>query len=176
MVKDFNGTPVGLYVVADGGYALRPGIHIPYVIKVDMPGAPANSVLRPYMRDYNYYHSSTRMVVEQAFGVLKGRWRILLVTDKFPYTPKTILKMVQACAVLHNICIDEDDMLPRREYVDHGEGSRWSVMNLADSLNLPQTQGLFQGRCERDAVAAYILALHAGGEEGGLNIEFDEDV
>ena len=176
LVRDFNGTPVGLYVVADGAYALRSGIHIPYVKRFDMPGTPENAELLPYMRDYNYYHSSTRMVVEQAFGILKGRWRMLLVTDKFPYKPKTILMMVTACAVLHNICVTENDMIPRREYVNHGEGSRWSVLNRADALELPPHQGLFQGRCERDAVAAHITALHAGGEDGGLNIDFDDDV
>ena len=176
LVKDFNGTPVGLYVVADGGYALRSGIHTPYNKRHDMPGAPPNAELLPHMRDYNYYHSSTRMVVEQAFGILKGRWRMLLVTDKFPYKPETVHMMTTACAVLHNICTQENDMLPRREYVDHSEGSRWAVLNRADALNLTPNEGLFQGRCERDAVAAFVTALHAGGEDGGLNLEFDDDI
>ncbi|XP_017469846.1 PREDICTED: uncharacterized protein LOC108361668 [Rhagoletis zephyria] len=66
-------------------------------------------ILNESQRKFNEIHSSTRMVVENAFGLLKGRFRRLL-----RFTEQTDLKVitnivVSAC-VLHNICISFDDL------------------------------------------------------------------
>lgn len=34
--------------------------------------------LIPRQRTYNYYHSSTRIVIEHTFGLMKGRWKRLM--------------------------------------------------------------------------------------------------
>ena len=52
--------------------------------------------------DFNKSLSSARIVIEQAFGLLKGRWRCLLTkldesVDKVPET-------ITVCCILHNIC------------------------------------------------------------------------
>ncbi|XP_055842625.1 uncharacterized protein LOC129909576 [Episyrphus balteatus] len=62
---------------------------------------------------FNYLHSSTRMVVENAFGLLKTRFRRL----KFFEGPNIgfIVNCVVATCVLHNICIDANDL---EEWVD----------------------------------------------------------
>lgn len=52
---------------------------------------------------YNYRHSSARMVVEQTFGLLKGRFRILLFTNESSIP--TVNAITMACCILHNICI-----------------------------------------------------------------------
>eukprot|EP00644_Phytophthora_capsici_P002196 jgi/Phyca11/114774/e_gw1.27.507.1 len=52
--------------------------------------------------------SSTRMVIEGAFGLLKERFRIL----KKPLeerTPRASVRVVVACLVLHNLLIDFQD-------------------------------------------------------------------
>jgi hypothetical protein len=51
------------------------------------------------------------MVVEHAFGMLKGRWRMLLKKIDMPL--RTIPDIVTTCLCLHNLCIihgDEFDM------------------------------------------------------------------
>ncbi len=47
------------------------------------------------------------MVVEGAFGQLKGRWRVLM--RKNECKEGTLQTMSLACVVLHNICIDLND-------------------------------------------------------------------
>lgn len=56
-------------------------------------------------REFNYFISATRNVVENAFGLLKGRFRRLRRLDNVDRMPcsKIIL-----CCILHNICIDEN--------------------------------------------------------------------
>ena len=51
---------------------------------------------------YNYRQSRARMVVENAFGRLKGRWRVLLkrLDNRLDPVPHIIM----TCATLHNIC------------------------------------------------------------------------
>ena len=60
---------------------------------------------------WNFIQSSTRMAVERAFGMLKGRWRILLKKMYMPLC--SIPDMITACLYLHNLCLihaDEFDM------------------------------------------------------------------
>ena len=64
-----------------------------------------------------------RMVVEQAFGCLKGRWRILLKEIYCTDIERTI-KIIHACCILHNLCIDTGDLLSEdidREIEDDDE-------------------------------------------------------
>ena len=51
---------------------------------------------------FNYRLSRARMVVECAFGRLKGRWRSLLKRNDT--NVKFLPKYIAACCVLHNIC------------------------------------------------------------------------
>ena len=52
---------------------------------------------------WNYVQSSTRMCVERAFDMLKGKWRILL--KMIDVHLKNVLDLVATCLVLHNMCI-----------------------------------------------------------------------
>ena len=56
---------------------------------------------------FNRAHSQSRVVIEQTFGILKGRWRCLYkpLEEKTSRVPTTI----KACCALHNICIDVGD-------------------------------------------------------------------
>jgi hypothetical protein len=58
------------------------------------------------------------MAVERAFGILKGRWRILLKRIDMPL--RHIPNVITACICLHNLCIihrDEFDI----EWAKEGE-------------------------------------------------------
>lgn len=58
-----------------------------------------------YKRQFNHIHSSTRMSIERAFGILVSCWRILL-HHVFMRDIKDIVQIITACCILHNLCID----------------------------------------------------------------------
>ncbi|TGZ51727.1 Uncharacterized protein DBV15_12495 [Temnothorax longispinosus] len=61
-------------------------------------------------KNYNFCLSSSRMSVERAIGLLKGRWRSLLhylAMGSVEHIPYHFL----ACCVLHNICLIKNDEL-----------------------------------------------------------------
>src|SRR5690348_15759735 len=60
--------PHTVHFICDAGYTLASHLSVPYVI---YDGMPAEEKL------YKYLHLRSRIVVERAFGGLKGRWRIL---------------------------------------------------------------------------------------------------
>lgn len=59
---------------------------------------------------YNNSHKSTRNVIERLNGVLKGRFRCLLKHRVLHYDPATSARIVNACAILHNICIIRNEV------------------------------------------------------------------
>lgn len=56
---------------------------------------------------YNKKHCQTRVKIENAFGLLKQRFRQLVRLDFF--SVERMCKFVLACCVLHNMCIDQCD-------------------------------------------------------------------
>lgn len=58
-------------------------------------------------RGFNAIHSKTRVCIEHAFGVLKGRWKIL--SNINTYTIKRATLIIIACSVFHNICLNNND-------------------------------------------------------------------
>ena len=88
-------------ILGDGAFPMRTWIMKPY----------GEAVLSEQKIYFNYRLSRARMVTEGAFGKLKGRWRIL--SKKCESHKGTVKKMGLACVVLHNICIDRGDIIPR---------------------------------------------------------------
>lgn len=78
---------------------------------------PSREFLMTPIRDYgsldasdkafNTKLSSTRVLIENAFGELKGRFRQLQRLDLT--TVDNMTKFILACCVLHNICVDNGD-------------------------------------------------------------------
>jgi len=52
--------------------------------------------------DDSITRSRARIVVERAFGRLKGRWRCLM--KRLDYQLDHVTNVIAACVVLHNIC------------------------------------------------------------------------
>ena len=100
-----NLVPPGLHLLGDAGYTLTNHLLIPYTIFDGMPGDE---------KKYNYLHSRSRIVVERAYGFLKGRWRILkrILNMK---TPQSCARTLVAAMVLHNLTIECGD----RVNIDH---------------------------------------------------------
>jgi len=57
---------------------------------------------------FNWAHRKTRMLVEQAFGVIKKRFYILATGIRF-HKMKNASEIIIACFVLHNLCILHGD-------------------------------------------------------------------
>ena len=86
--------PSEYHLLGDSAYALEKYMIVPY---------RDNGHLLPWQTNFNYVHSSTRVVIERAFGLLKGKFRRLKklemhIIDKIP------LIITGAC-VLHNFIL-----------------------------------------------------------------------
>lgn len=68
-----------------------------------------NGNLTPAEIRYNNAHRSTRNVIERLNGTLKTRFRCLLKHRVLHYKPPTAAAIVNACAILHNICIARNE-------------------------------------------------------------------
>ena len=78
-----------LMLVGNPAYPLLPWLIKPFV-----------GSLTPEEESFNCYLSSARIVVENAFGRLKARWRCLL--KRIDVDPSFVPSVVLACVILHN--------------------------------------------------------------------------
>lgn len=81
--------------IGDSGYPLEPWLMTPLAHEVE--GTPRF--------EYNSALCSARNCVERLFGVLKSTWRCLSRHRSLQYEPGFAGRIVNACAVLHNIRI-----------------------------------------------------------------------
>ena len=114
--KVMRGELLPYKLMGDAAYPMRPWFYSPFKGEKDgLPRAKAH---------WNFIQSSTRMAVERAFGILKGRWRILLKRIDMPL--RHVPNVVTTCICLHNLCIihrdkfddewaKEGEMIMRRE-------------------------------------------------------------
>jgi hypothetical protein len=93
--KVISGAFLPYKLIGDAAYPMRPWFYSPFKgEKEGMSRAKAH---------WNFIQSSTRMAVERAFGILKGRWRILL--KRIDMLLKHVPNLVTTCICLHNLCI-----------------------------------------------------------------------
>lgn len=57
---------------------------------------------------YNEVHRRTRSLIERCNGVLKMRFRCLLKHRVLHYKPEKCSRIINACCVLHNMCIENN--------------------------------------------------------------------
>jgi hypothetical protein len=80
--------------------------------------------LRDVYEDYNHKQISTRIVVEQAFGRLKGVWRVLHCPIWNP-DEKLVPKLIYVCCLLHNIILEHNDIVDDSvPLIGHHDGGR----------------------------------------------------
>ncbi|KAL0458545.1 UNVERIFIED_CONTAM: hypothetical protein Slati_0481700 [Sesamum latifolium] len=94
--------PSGNYYLCDNGYANADGFLTPYRgVRYHLQewdrgqGGPQNPC-----ELFNLKHSSTRNVIERAFGLLKVRWGILRSQSFYPIDIQN--KIIFVCCLLHN--------------------------------------------------------------------------
>ncbi|XP_036340628.1 putative nuclease HARBI1 [Rhagoletis pomonella] len=84
----------GAVILADSAYPLSKYMIVPF---------RDNGHLSSDERKFNYILSSTRVLIEQAFGVLRSKFRILNHIDVTSL--KSTSEVVLACTILHNFII-----------------------------------------------------------------------
>jgi len=104
--------PNTTFILGDSAYPSLPWL---------VPPFRNNGHLTAQQLEFNYLHSSTRMAIEKAFGVLKGRFRRLKFFNELRHL-QFIVQIVIACCILHNICIngldDGMDFYVNDDFVD----------------------------------------------------------
>lgn len=83
------------WLLGDSGYPQEPWLMTP------IQGALPHSA----ERRYNDSHTLGRNCIERVNGVLKGRFRCLLGERKLRYEPQKVGVIINACCILHNMCI-----------------------------------------------------------------------
>ena len=100
-VIEIEGQAIPPLILGDGAFAMRT-----WIIKLY-----GDAILDEQKRCLNYRLSRARIVTEGAFGKLKRRWRVL--SKKCESNSETLKRYGLASIVLHNICIEMEDIIPR---------------------------------------------------------------
>ncbi|XP_071580767.1 putative nuclease HARBI1 [Temnothorax nylanderi] len=129
--------PNDSHLIGDAAYPLLTQLMVPYT---------DNGHLTQREKNYNFCLSSSRMVVERAIGLLKGRWRSIL-----HYLAMGSVKQIPyyflACCVLHNICLIKNDDL-----------EALLVINEEAAYPLQEIEGRVHNRAEVEAKRNLICA------------------
>ncbi|XP_034093370.1 uncharacterized protein LOC117560564 [Gymnodraco acuticeps] len=83
--------PVPYYIVGDNAFGINKSLMNPFLIRN----------MEHHDRIFNYRLSRTRRVVENAFGILAHKFRVLLRTMN--QRPGTCRKIITTCVILHNL-------------------------------------------------------------------------
>ena len=119
-------------------------------------------------------HSSTRIVVEQTFGLLKGRFRIFKSALNMKGTTtladnddagerdrtatQTMAKVIRSCFVLHNILIDlQDSTVVEADYESEASDTA-NATNLGNEAPIGAVGGE-AAKATRDAVKSYLQTI-----------------
>lgn len=86
------------HILGDGAYEIREWLLTPY---------RNYETLGQLKKKYNDKFCVTRVVIENAFGMLKKRFIQLMRIDMRDVN--RITKFIMSCCVLHNICVDQRD-------------------------------------------------------------------
>ncbi|KAG2191764.1 hypothetical protein INT47_010580 [Mucor saturninus] len=130
--------PATSFPLDGSAYALFRNVIVPYPLS-EVSGNSDEAVAK---RKFNTVHSSARMTIKRAFGILSARWRFI---KKHVYMKKIkdICQVITAACILHNFCINigdpdfETDEGIEMDEVEEGnvQTTRESVRTRRDDLN-----------------------------------------
>ncbi|XP_071569939.1 putative nuclease HARBI1 [Temnothorax nylanderi] len=124
------------HIIGDAAYPISVNLLTPY-----------NGHLTPVQANFNHNFCRARVRIENTFGLLKGRFRQLTRLDMWSVI--SMAKFIISCCVLHNLCIDRNDVL---DYYDHEE-VLFPIEQCIDNVN--RTRLL--GQMKRDRLALDLI-------------------
>lgn len=150
------------------------GMDIPFMIMGDPAYPLQNWLIKNYAYDrnttavmdsFNIYMNKGRVVVENAFGRLKSRWRILARRSEIDF--RFMPTVVAACCILHNICelskekvsnrwllhlSEDEELFPQPPTITYDQENLYAAEDVRDHLMLYlstkcETLTSSRGRC-----------------------------
>lgn len=125
--------PEDCHILGDAAYKLHENVIVPY---------RDNGHLTARQKNFNFCHSSARIAIERAFGLLKTRFRSIrtvLAMERLDLIPMFVI----ACCTMHNICHlkgDEIELDPINEIEEN-------IPSHQDTAQIEQA-----GRAKRDLI------------------------
>ena len=161
--------PFPPYIVADRGYPLLSWCITPF--KMGPTGAPLSSE----ETWFNRKHSSTRMSVERAFGILKARFKEIGTKSsmKLEFLPT----VVHCCCVLHNILLASKDRTLDQILIDcnlppmdaqpaRQEGEEAGFRPPRPMGLVGEDRALLEGQMSREDILDYLVRIHNANHTG----------
>ncbi|XP_052756255.1 uncharacterized protein LOC128201913 [Galleria mellonella] len=144
------------------GYALRKYIMTP--ITNTVPGSQE--------AHYTSVHVRTRNVIERTIGLLKARFRCLLVHTVRHYAPEVAASIVNACVVLHNMTVKSK--IPAPTLTDEYATSEGTMQLHHTHHDLSQSSSaeLNEGLAARRALVSRLWSSRASTNK--KNIDYSE--
>lgn len=139
--------PPGWCIVGDGGY---PCLSQP--IKLMTPYR--HPLHTPIQQAFNHHLSKARCVVERAFGVLKTRWRSIFL-KALEIDPLYAPEVVACCTVLHNICLNNGDIMDPDETDDSVDEDE-AVVEAVDAVCGAEDRDRMATMCYAPALADHL--------------------
>jgi DDE superfamily endonuclease len=136
------------YLVADAAFPL-----MPYMLK-HYPGIPAPGTKE---HAYNVAHKRTRRIVENAFGRMKARFRVLPLAKM--HDPIFMTLVISVCVGLHNVCERNNDPYERQWTAELKKYEKAMERRQAGVATAEPVNSAVCGHASvaRDAVATYCL-------------------
>lgn len=146
--------------VADDAFALQPNIMKPF----------AGRNLMPSKRVYNYRLSRARRSIENAFGIMSSRFRVL--RSPINLDAAKTRKLTKACCALHNFLLSQnntsyapasfvDHRDPEGAFVEGGWRQSASLNNLIPLNNNRNTNAQFDAKKIREEFEVYFMTSGA---------------
>ncbi|XP_047143531.1 uncharacterized protein LOC105848991 isoform X2 [Hydra vulgaris] len=137
--KELGDSLVPLCLIGDSAFPLTRHLLKPY---------PENLELSEIQKNFNKILCGARRVVENAFGRVKARFRVICKRMECDINFAT--RIVNACVTLHNICEYYDDIIIIEWLLHHHDDS------LAQPNTVSTTGNNGPGKNVRDSIAKYL--------------------
>ena len=107
--------PEGFWIAADEAYASGKSVLTPW----------SGRKLTAEKDSFNFHLSSSRIHIEQAFGLLVARWGVLWRAIDLDY--RFVPRLVMALLKLHNLCLENKAPIVRRDAADVRPGDSFRL-------------------------------------------------